>query len=471
MAIVNYNQCPWTSTDGKTNTITYDTTENLNFPGGWKPDTSSDPALNPYGGTYSYSQDPNTGEYKLKVVPNFSALSWVGTAPACSNNTREACYAFKTVSGSMNNRPTQWAGYASTSSTDTSKSLLNGMVRTPALGCNTCQGGNMVLCTSNQMMDKTSCPGYGKFSKEPIINNDETNFYDTEPLSNYPRGVGYCYYPKDIIKTDDDLRQLGILKNDKKIHPDLADELAINYCYDTSPDNRTCGKDGDGANITTCTRFKADLIDPNSAQKPCVSWMNSLLYNGRHIDKIDTKSKEWCSRDTNKDTPLCDCLQRESCMNTSTCPTNARKFYKLMSTEHNNIITTGTPPECWYKPCYKNLSYAIPIEKPGQCTTYANICNQISNLADKATMQNNQQYLSCTLDAKTGTGTTDSTPTDPIASKNKVVVIVVAVVALVVIGTVIIPLFSTAAVTTAATVATPVVASVPVSAMVPAAAT
>lgn len=444
MPIVSYNDCPWTSSDGKTNSITYDSTENLEFPGGWKPD--NDPILNPYGGTYPYNQEP-TGEYKLRVVPNFSALSWVGTAPYCNYNTRDDCYAFSKLDGSMENRPSQWAGYASKGKDDYGTSLLNGMVRTRAKNCNNCGSGsgNLVLCTSNQFMDDSSCPGYGKFSTKPIIKRDETKYYDNVNLSYYPRGIGYCYYPKDIIKTDEELIQLELLKNDKKIHPDLADELAINYCYETDTTGRTCGKDGSGNNITNCTRFKADLSDPNSSEKPCVKWMNALLYNNQQLNKIDAKSKEWCSQDRNKDTPLCDCLQRESCMNTNTCPTTARSFYKLMTTTHNNIITNATPPECWYKPCYKNLSYAIPVERPSQCTTYANICNQINNLADKSTMQNNQQYLSCELTANTGT-TEPAAENTTSTSKNKVVMIVIAVVALVVVGAIIVPLFSTAAV-------------------------
>lgn len=455
MTQVNYNECPWTDSGTQSNnTISYATTEGLKFPGGWKP--SDNKSLNPYGGIYSYIQDPNTGIYKLDVVPNFSGLTWVGTAPYCSANTKDTCInGFKDPKfNGTPYRPTQWAGYASVGQNDNGSSLLNNtMVRTPARGCNTCQSGNMVLCSNNMFMHDSSCPGYGLLSTAPTIINDETDYYTKEPAI-YPRGVGHCYYPKDIIKTDDDLNYLLHLKNLQSIHPDLADELAINYCYETDPTDRTCGKDGAGNDITKCTRFKADMNSNDSSQKPCVVWMNSLLAYNRQIDKIDNKSREWCEREENKNTPLCDCIQRESCMNTSTCPTNARKFYKLMTTDHNNIITSATPPECWYKPCYKNLSYAIPIEKTEQCTTYANICNQINNLADSATMKDNQQYLSCSLDAKTGASNgTDPSTSSTNTSKNTIVIIVVVFVTLIVVGAAIIPLFSAAAIATTAPIA------------------
>lgn len=464
MGIKTFDSCPSTDTslpligNNFTNDITYSTTANMKFPGGWKP--SDDKALNPYGGTYSYSQLP-TGDYVLEVVPNFSGLTWVGTAPFCGGVVNDCTTGFTDPKFNVYPyRPAQWAGYVSTGEKDNTPYLTDNHVHTPALGCNSCLTGQKVLCSNNTFMDDSSCPGNEVFTDRPYTNNTETNYYNQpgKEAALYPRGVGKCYYPKDIIATDDDLYNLALLKAGKKIHPDLADELAIHYCYETDATGRTCGKDANGNAITKCTRFKADANSENSSQKPCVAWMNYLVGNNKQLEKVDAKSREWCQRAENKDTPLCDCLQRDSCISaTGMCPSTARSFYKTMTTEHNNVITSATPPECWYKPCYRDLSYAIPLEQHGPgCTAYANICNQINNMGDSATMSNNQQYLNCTIDAKTGesTSNTDTTTTPAVPAKKSgttAVVVVLAVVALVVVGIFVVPMFTSVAAATAIT--------------------
>lgn len=399
-----FNNCPWTGNSWFTDRYENsgdESTSSFTFNGGWKPST------NTYGGTYNYitrTQSGQTTGYDLEVVPNWNKLTWVGTAPFCNNNLPEACrsadfnsYPFK---------PRQWAGYSS----NNNAAINRNMITTTPTGCNTCSSGNMVLCTYAEQMTNDSCPGFGQFrvspSVVPLLTDNPNNEYYTGIDSNlYPRGKGKCFYPIDMIQSDDELTKLLDLKKNSKIHPEMADKLAAEYCYRTVQ-GATCGKDNDGNDITNCVKYKVDSLDSNSARKPCTIWRSEKSASGNTVGRrmLDDYGEQWCNRNANKYTPLCDCIKRDDRTGGVNIP--VRNFYDTITNKYRTLTST-IPPHCWYQPC-ETGSYAIPqLTTEGNCPVSSNVCPQIITGKEGSELDTIKQYSSCTINAADGTKVVD----------------------------------------------------------------
>lgn len=440
MPELNWDQCPWTGKTGlwpfqsshhdftPASGDNYKSTQSLTFHGGWKP--NDDITLNKYGGIYDYDiefQDPNNPDslpksVVLEVVPDWDQLTWMGAAPYCKA-TKDSCRnAFNDwKDGEWSEHPVQWTGYVASNGDSKYKRDNNLLIQIPNDGCNQCsyESYPQVLCTKNAQMIPNSCPGYSgdhALTKKPtVVELDVTapqnEYYDNLDLKNYPRGRGKCRYDIDTIQNDEDLRNLLYLKRNKQIHPHVVDELAAKYCYTTVSENeansnipKTCGTNPqDGTSITSCPRYL--MNEHNNLSAPCVSWRNDLIGDASHSTDnktfLDKYAKNWCNNPTNKYSPLCDCINKDT--NNATKPIAARTLYHDLTTTYSDILdgnNTTTPPvpnECWYEPC-KNNSYSIPLlSEQSDCKSINNVCNQINQAGPdgKNIIANNSQFLVC----------------------------------------------------------------------------
>ena len=407
-SILPWDGCPWQGKrDGiswKFNNsgpnVTTSNISNLPFKGGWKPPKSVNSTLNPFGGEYGfdkvYDSNNKVSSYKLQVVPDWSQLTWIGTAPSCGQLQPNACSSMYRDSPIP---PKQWAGYTS----DLESYHNQNMQTAFAQGCNGCSvNHNMMLCTLDDQMLPSSCPGYNSFSTKPKVVNLRVDTsgseYYTPDASLYPRGVGLCEYPVNIINTDAELSALLRLKNENAIHPDLADNLAANYCYRDTPG--TCGKDYDGKDITICPKFKVDEKSADSSSRPCTEWIRSKSNTGNTAGRkmLDDLSIQWCNDINHTFTPLCDCLKKD--VRSASINIPVRNFYNTLTSMSVNPevakLTTAMPAHCWFKPCTEK-EYALPLlTTEGSCPINANVCNQINTSMDQATIEGVNQVLNCT---------------------------------------------------------------------------
>lgn len=424
---VFFRDCPWT---GKTllnekkqsDTGSVDTSS-FPFSGGWRKD--NDIINNEYGGSYNYEPRITGGQtegYYLDVVPNWDRLTW----NACTNNpTISTCKNLDFLES-----PKNWAGYAS----DTVSGTTNFIKKEPE-GCNNCiLNESMLLCTYNDQMLPSSCPGNGMFSLGPSV-APITDYYNDD-ITKYPRGKGKCYYPINLIQNDNELSSLLTLKDSNRIDPNLADNLAAKYCYQTVTDT-TCGEDTDGTPITHCIKYKVDEKANDSATRPCTRWRSSLanIDNTQGRRFLDTYSEQWCNNEENKYTPLCDCIQRDSTSEVYSRP--IRNFYDIMTNNYSNVvnkdatITTAIPTQCWYKPCELG-SYSIPVIATEMvCPVDANICNQI-DFAKDGTISNTQKFLTCSIDKSVAVATAAADVAEVKTSPYLIIIIIVSVIAAVI---------------------------------------
>lgn len=435
--LVRFDECPytensWGSTKYDSVTTDNDTTVNFNFSGGWYPDSAS-------SGRYLKTDkiDPGSGEvlgYYLDVVPNWGGLSWYSGASnewgTCGTHGPQDC------ENAVDSRTNQkifpnWAGYSSNRIDNP-----NFMWTQTATGCAGCLTGNRVLCTINRDMYPNSCPGFNSFSNGPSVvakqptsgkyNGFDTlsGYYANLNSTDYPRGKGKCFYPKDTIQSDTELTTLLNLKNQDKIEPKLADDLAAAYCYKTVTDS-TCGENLNKNVINHCTKYKVDSYSQDAANKPCIKWRNSLIQNDANSKRTDGKSFldsvaiGWCNDPNNKYTPLCDCIKKES-INDAVASNPIRNFYDVLmkvSLETNKELI-GVPPQCWYRPCQIGNTYAMELlNVSGECPATLNICNTVNVAKDGGAITDTSQFISCTIDENKKTEQTTTPPADTTAEK------------------------------------------------------
>lgn len=400
--------CKWSVSFPNTNKITSindpnDNSEDttlLGFSDPWIPPRSVDPSRNFFAGTYEYKQvfdNQGNTNYELEVIPTFGNLTWTGSAVGCGKHTKESCSPASGRFGIFwptyaNVIPWQWAGY----STDTT--ISNGGVLAKSNCKSPCDSGeNLVLCTRDKEMRPKSCPGYNKFTNPPTVVPVGDYYSGLNVLTDYPRGKGKCLYKGDTIQTPNDMKELLALRNEKKIHPGLADELAKNYCYKSSDDNK-CGIDSTGRDITRCTNLAIEMNN-SSGPTPCKDWINTLKQEGKG-DWIDDQSRQWCNDPDNAMTPLCDCFMAR--YNNGTA---VRNFYNFIKGYDVPIIKSNVPDVCWYTPCMAN-TYAMKSVVETCNIDVAQICQNIIYApdADAAFIKDNKQSLNCNIDVQTSSG-------------------------------------------------------------------
>lgn len=411
-----WEACPW-SNPGKGGEIGNKTTKDIGdtsaYTGGWHPTTSGQK------GTFNYTPTSSGSGYVLEVIPNWDKLTWFSAAgPNYSDCQDSVPFDLYTTNNQMctpYGLIKQWAGYSTNYHTG-----FPSMISINRPGCAGCSGSgnnNRILGSFDVEMSGDSCPGYNELKQNPDVvaidypylasrkisnaapssagfygpDKLPTNYYQGLDPNLYPRGKGKCFYPKDIIKDDSDLQKLSTLKDQKQIPEGLFDSLAANYCY--SKVNGGCGNDLDGIPIIDCVKFKVDELAPNSADKPCIKWRSGKLTTREGREYLDNLSRQWCNTANNANTPLCDCIKKESINGAK-----IRDFYKTMTNNHSQLLTT-VPPACWFLPCQEK-SYALEIYNADKnCASVVNICNQINTAVDESVIANNSQYLNCTASA------------------------------------------------------------------------
>jgi hypothetical protein len=411
-----YQACPHYAGGDNTSSGAF-TTKDLPFSGGWKPPN------NKYGGVYNYQSVLNDkGDiigYNLDVVPNWVAFQWVGNlswdgGKDCGVNLPGSCN-----HGVANNSvPHIWAGYTSGYSPHAPY-----MIQSTATGCpiNCNVNENFVLCSQAQDMSLDSCPGIQEnaFCTDPskcilpTVEHKPREAYYSNDYYKYPRGVGTCFYPIQMIQNDADLNNLLNLRDTEKIHSGLADELAAKYCFATDKSGSTCGMDTNTMSITKCTKLKVDQESSDSSNKPCVKWFNSVVSTRTDFDSfLNDKGKDWCSVPSNKYTQLCDCFNKSD--RSASFPNKERDFYNFMTSRYDTLMT-NIPPSCWFIPCQTD-SYAIPyINIKDTCPTVSNVCNQIMQGADDSTktyLSENTQTLNCSATGNFNSTGVSATNTD-----------------------------------------------------------
>jgi len=375
-------------------------TSHLPFPGGWYSDT--DIKNNPYGGNYTYQKyydkTLNKDAYALNVVPDFQNNSWIfdnacnGNPNLCSPNTINTKLPY-------NLYPKVWTGYI----TSNDKSTNNGIDISPPTN-QSCPGyysgycknnEGLTLCSTDTQMSINSCPGAtGMFALKNRIYIAETTDYHNVSTNEYPRGMGTCIYPADIISDDNDLINLMALRNTNMIHPELADILGLNYCY--SPvqlgPGQGCGFNSDRQLIQDCNVYYYDKNSPNKVvNSPCVQLVDRLTetYTGKRL--LNKQNNQWCNDINHTYNPLCDCIKADV-NNGPNGPIPARSAYKDISDLFIPGVQDTIPKKCWFTPC---TTYAMPIYDTTPCPETNVSCTNITVKDGKSVIDHNNQYVNC----------------------------------------------------------------------------
>jgi hypothetical protein len=372
----------------------------LDVSSGWKktPVTSNGKT---YNGVYGYND--TAGGFLLDVVPNYKNLTWVGTAPSCGINYKDQCSASNWEPTPDGYKPQIWTGYT------TNRNLGSGGIQVQP-NCNGCtSGGHQILCTTSTSMTNDSCPGFNTSPpmSNPPIPKINDNYFSNISTSDYPRGVGHCFYGTDMVKNDTDLSILQNLYERDKIPKGLYVELGLNYCYKQTKSG-ACGTDSNNNSIRKCTNFQIDNVNNIGPATPCQKLINDLKDNGQR-STLSTRNTNWCNKDENKNTALCDCI------NSDRPPeiTIRNIFHILTDVTLNSkaAAVLTVPKECWFPPCTK---YALPTYNTiTPCTSYNLNCNNI-NIIDrqsKAIYEANAASINCSLNG-------NPTPTPPASSTN-----------------------------------------------------
>jgi len=393
--VVPLNLCPNTQTFNVSksqslndiSTSGTQSTSNLHFPGGWYSDT--DIKNNPYGGSYTYrayhDKTLNKPAYALNVVPNFQNNTWItnactSTPNICSPNSINYNLPY-------NLYPKTWTGYKS------NNTINEGINITVPPNCTECNGKGLVLCSTDTQMSLDSCPGSSgiyKFKNPIYVANTDNYFLNTS--DKYPRGMGTCIYPADIIQDNDDLINLMALRNTNMIHPELADTLGLNYCY--SPiqlgPGQGCGFDAENKLITDCNVYYFDKYSPHSLISPCVQLVDRLIETDVGRILLNEQNNQWCNKIEHTYHPLCDCIK--SNVNDPNGPIKARTIYQELSDILIPRIPESIPKTCWFTPC---TTYAMPIYDNAPCPEININCNNIIDNGGKSVIDHNNQYINC----------------------------------------------------------------------------
>jgi len=391
--VVSIDQCPIANSNSISNSGN-ESTSNLPFPGGWYSDT--DKKNNPYGGSYTYrayrDKTLNKPAYTLDVVPNFQNNVWiVGNSDTCLAVPESCSPNAINYELPYNLYPKTWTGYRTENPKFPTNDGIN-VTNIPKCG-GYCDGKGYLLCSTDTQMSLDSCPGStGIYALKNQIYVAETADYHNVPVDRYPRGMGTCIYPADIIQDNDDLVNLMALRDNKMIHPELADILGLNYCY--SPiqlgPGQGCGVDFEYQLIQDCNIYYYDKYtgDTNS---PCVKLVDKLIESDIGQMLLNEQNQQWCNNIDHIYNPLCDCIKAD--VNTDpNGPRLARTVYQELSDILIPRIPESVPKKCWFTPCD---SYAMPIYDKAPCPKTDINCNNIIDANGRSFVDNNRQYINC----------------------------------------------------------------------------